>query len=73
MSDLYDGTKTHEVRDEDGELVGEVRRIYDAELGWMWRAWVIRDDHTGYHKTKLGLHDTVSDAEDEIRRYWGMT
>lgn len=63
---------TYEVYDEDREVVGEVRRIHDAKLGWVWRAWGIHDGHTGYREIKLGLHHTPDNAEDEIRRYWGM-
>lgn len=69
---MFDRT-TYEVRDEDQQVCGEVRRIFDTQQGFMWRAWAIREDHTGYHETKLSLHDTPDDAGDEIRRYWGMT
>lgn len=65
--------KTYEVQDEDGEIVGEVRRIHDAEVGWMWRAIAIRHgDWTGFRENRLGLHDISDDAEAEIRKYWGM-
>lgn len=63
---------TYEVYDEDREVVGEVRRIFYAGDGWMWRAWAIAEDERGYREIKLSLHSSPSDAEAVIRAYWGM-
>lgn len=66
--------RSYAVRDEDGEVCGEVRRIHDAQRGWMWRSWAISgsDLHTDYRAVKLSLHDTVDEAEAEIDQYWGI-
>lgn len=73
MSGTHESPKTREVKDEDGELVGEVRRCHVADLGYMWRAWAFRNDFSYDHVwTKLELHDTPDGAENEIHRYWGM-
>lgn len=54
------------VRDEDGEIVGEV---WYLPMSQRWRAWALYPEAG---QTKLSRHETKHAAENEIRRFWGM-
>lgn len=54
------------VRDEDGEIVGEVWYLSAKKK---YRAWSTCPE---VGPRRLGLHGTKHEAENEIRRFWGM-
>ena len=57
------------VRDEDGEIVGEVWYLPAKPDPKKYRAWSIYPEG---EPRRLGLHTTKHEAENEIRRFWGM-
>ena len=54
------------VKDEDNEVVGEVWYLPEYRA---YRAWALCPE---VGQSRLNLHATQHDAENEIRRFWGM-
>ena len=67
-------TTLHLVKDEDGQIVGEVWRVWKQAAAHArgvvtyYRAAVYREDEVHL----LSTHNAVAEAVDEIKKYWGM-
>lgn len=59
-----------DVLDEDGEVVGQVYFVYVYATGYWYQAHATYEDD---RRKVLSRHRTIEEAENEIRRYWGMT